>query len=876
MSWHTLSSEDAMKNLSTSIEGLLHTDVQQRLTDHGLNQLPTKKSDPWWLVLLRQFASPLIIVLVFAALVSAFLREWIDTSVIAAAVVVNTAIGFIQEYKANRALEHLRSLIQPQASVIRDGQEQEISAQQLVPGDILVLRTGDQVTADARVVQSFDLVANESTLTGESMPIKKSAGILVEGTLLAEQTNMLFAGTTITGGRGFAVVTETGKNTELGKISTLVSETEELQTPLQEQLAVLARWISMIVGVILVVLFVIGILRGESVAKMFEMSVALAVAAIPEGLLVSVTIILAIGMQRILRRRSLVRRLVGAETLGSVSVICSDKTGTITEGEMRVTDIETSKSHLSISDAIHSKDEVVKQLFYISALCNDAKRIFSSVGPQMKGSPTERALLQAAFDYGLNLVQVDADHTRIAEIPFDSRYKFMVTKHVWNGGNRLLLKGAPQYVLDRCSQYLDGDKECELTDELKKQWLDRISTSTKQGLRTLAFASKIEEGDSRSISQDSVKGFIFLGYMGLRDPLRAKAKDEIAAAKRAGVRTVIITGDDPETARAIAAEAGLEASPDSVVIGSQLDKWSDHELEKRVSKISVFARVEPRHKIRIVNAWQARGEVVAMTGDGVNDAPALKAADIGIAVGSGTDVAKQASDVVILNNDLGTISAAIEEGRVIFDNIRKVSVYLIAGSFTEVFLIGFAMLAHLPAPLLAIQILWINFFADSFPHIGLALEKKEGDVMSMPPRERREPVLNSDMITMIIIIAVVINAFSLGFFVWLMQMGHSIEFVRTMMFVMVGIDTLFFVFCTRTFRKSIFRINPFSNFWLLGGVSIGFIMMIAATAVPFLQFVFEIIPLSLSNWGLLLIIALLKVMVIEVGKEVFILRKLAN
>ncbi len=870
--WHAKTTEDALKTLSVDMEGLSGSTVERRIGIHGRNELPHKKSDPWWLVLLHQFTSPLIYVLVAAAVISALLGEWVDAWVIGAAVVVNTAIGFIQEFKANQALEHLRSLVQPEATVVREGRETVVSAKELVPGDVLVLRTGNRISADARMLETHDLVMNEAALTGESMPIKKITEELNEGALLAERKNMVYAGTVVTGGRGLAVVVETGLKTELGKISSMVQETDETQTPLQEQLAVLAKWISGVVAGIIFVLFAFGLFRGESFVHMFEMSVALAVAAIPEGLLVSVTIILAIGMQRILKRRSLVRRLVGAETLGSVSVLCSDKTGTITEGEMRVTDVETANETFTIEEAYRSEDGVVWKMFEISGLCNDAI-VVEGEEVEVKGSPTEAALMHSVLDTHMDLDALQKAHKRVAEIPFDSAWKYMVTKHEWGNAQALFVKGAPGKVFEMCSFVQRGEKTVKLDAKKKAEWEKRVLKATQKGLRIIALAvlEDVEKGDV--IHKDKLRGFTFLGFVGLRDPLRAEAKQQIKAAKRAGVRTVIITGDHPETARAIGAEAGLHADKESVVVGTDLDSWSDEDLKKQVAKISIYARVEPRHKIRIVKAWQARGEVVAMTGDGVNDAPALKASDIGIAVGSGTDVAKQASDVVILNNDLGTISAAIEEGRVIFDNIRKVAVYLIAGSFTEVFLIGFAMLAGLPAPLLPVQILWINFFADSFPHIGLALEKKEQDVMGLKPRKREERVLNRDMIKMIGLIAVVANVFLLGLFFWLLSTERSEEAVRSIMFVAVGIDTLFYVFSTRTFRKSIFRVNPFSNLWLIGGVSIGFVMMIAATTVPLLQRVFEIVPLGLHMWGLLLIMGLIKVVIIEFGKELLILRK---
>lgn len=871
--WHAITPKEALESFSVGKEGLTSQKVERTHEVHGFNELPSKKADPWWKVLFQQFTSPLIVILILAAVLSALIHEWVDAGVIMAAVVLNTIIGFVQEFKANKALEHLRSLVQPHAMVIRDGKEIEVEAREIVPGDILVLRTGDQVTADARIIELVDLHVNEAALTGESMPIEKQVAKVETGALLAERVNMVYAGTNIVGGRGLAIVVATGFNSELGKIAALVEQTEETDTPLQEQLVQLARWVAIIVTVLVVLLFLLGISRGEGMVKMFEMSVALAVAAIPEGLVVSVTIILAIGMQRILKRRSLVRRLVAVETLGSVSIICSDKTGTITEGEMRVTHIATTEGVAAITESKSLHQKPIESIWKISGLCNDAKAVTEDGELVTKGSPTERALLQAVIDLDLHAQLESNTYERLAEIPFDSAHKYMVTRNRFDGSVALLAKGAPTKIFGFCQYMLRGGRKVKLADEEREAIEEQVHEMTQKGLRLIAFALKDGVDESDEISKDALEGFTFLGFVGLRDPLRAEAKEQIAAAKRAGVQTVVITGDHPETARAIGAEAGLVAGPENVVIGSKLDEWTDAELEKRVKHIRIYARVEPRHKIRIVKAWQARGEVVAMTGDGVNDAPALKAADIGIAVGAGTEVAKQASDVVILNNDLGTITSAIEEGRVIFDNIRKTTVYLMSGSFTEIILIGAAMLMGLPIPLLPVHILWINLVADSFPNAGLTLEPAERDVMNVKPRPRGEPVLNRDMITITFLIGIITASVLIFLYVFLLGMGESVEKMRTIMFAAVGIDTLIYVFAVKSFRRTIFRINPFSNLYLLGGIGVGFGLMLLALLHPFFQGIFEIVPLSLSDWGLLLMIGVMKLFAIEIAKEFILIRR---
>lgn len=813
--------------------------------------------------------SPMILVLLAAAVISVGLADFVDAGVIAASVIVNTIIGFVQEYKANKALEQLRSLVQPRALVRRQGKEISIPASHMVPGDILLLHTGDRVTADARILEGVDLSVNEAALTGESFPVQKQTDLLDASVSLAERSDIVYAGTSIVGGRGQAVVVATGLQTELGRIAKLVDETPETRTPLQEQLARLARWLAALVVFLVVILFFFGIVSGRSLVEMFEMSVALSVAAIPEGLVVSVTVILAIGMQRILRRKSLVRRLVAAETLGSVSIICTDKTGTITQGEMRVTHLVTPTHTWTFPFSHRERDAAaISQLLNIMALCNDATMV-DDTDHSIQGSPTERSLLATVVEQGIDIKALGQQYPRVWEIPFDSAYKYMVTAHASGKETDVFLKGAPDVVLPFCSSIEVDGKRQALTPFQHARIQEQVSSLSRMGIRLMVLASRSVKADLPPLSRESLSAFTFLGIVGLRDPLRQEARTQIAQAKAAGIRTVVVTGDHPETARAIAVEAGLVMEPESVVVGSQLDGWSDEELVRRVSRISLYARVEPRHKIRIVNAWQSRGDVVAMTGDGVNDAPALKAADIGLAVGSGTEVAKQASDMVILDNDLGTITAAIEEGRVIFDNIRKVTVYLLAGSFTELTLIGTSILFGWPLPLLPAHILWINLVADSFPSIGLTLEPSEKDVMKLPPRSRGEPVLNRRMFLLTGVIALVIILVLIAFYVWLLGSGEDIGKIRSLMFVALGVDSLIYIFAVKSFRHTIFRVNVFSNRWLLASIGIGFSLMLAAVFHPFLQEIFAIIPLTLSEWGLILMISLLKLLLIEGIKELF-------
>ncbi|MCR4314212.1 MAG: HAD-IC family P-type ATPase [Candidatus Uhrbacteria bacterium] len=871
--WHTSMIDEVLNLVQTTQQGLSTEEATRRLARDGKNALPTHVSDPWWKVLVRQFMSPMILVLLVAGAISLVLGDLVDASVIAAAIFVNTLIGFVQEYKANKALEELRSLVQPKSIVFRDGKETSVFAHAIVPGDLLVLHTGDRVTADARLLEAVDLMINEATLTGESFPVRKTLSMLAAETSLAERCNMVYAGTSVVGGRGRAIVVATGIETELGRIAKLVEETQETQTPLQEQLGRLARWLATLVVGLVGVLFVVGIFSGRTFVEMFEMSVALSVAAIPEGLIVSVTIVLAIGMQRILHRKSLVRRLVAAETLGSVSIICSDKTGTITQGEMRVTHLITPKQTWTHPFPLGEEPgSGMRKLFEVMALCNDAVIVEHDPDP-LRGSPTERALMAAVLEQKLDPKTLSFKFPRVWEIPFDSAFKYMVTAHMAGKNTDVFMKGAPDVILPFCSNIQIDGKTGKLTNAHQEELAQQVLTLTRKGMRLIAVAARTLDPTQPPLSRATLGGFTFFGFVGLRDPLRPQAREQIAQALGAGIRTVIVTGDHPETARAIGIEAGLVVGSDSVVVGSQLDGWSDEELQSRVEDISIYARVEPRHKIRIVNAWQARGEVVAMTGDGVNDAPALKAADIGVAVGSGTEVAKQASDLVILDNDLGTITAAIEEGRVIFDNIRKTTVYLLADSFTEMILIGGSILIGLPIPLLPAQILWINLVADSFPNVGLTMEPAEKDVMKLPPRPRTQAILNREMLLIIFFIGVVTDLLLFGLYLWLLRTIPDVGEIRSIMFAAVGIDSLLYIFAVKSFRRTIFRINPFSNLWLIAGVGIGFGLMLLALIHPFFQGVFEITPLTLPDWGLLLMIGVVKLVAIELTKEFFLLRK---
>jgi len=874
--WHELGAKQVFRSLDTSDAGLAPDEAKARYNKYGANELPHKPPAGWFLILLRQFNNPFMFILIFAAVVSAAFADWVDAGVILAAIVVNTVVGFIQEYKASQALEHLRSMVKPMVRVRRENEEMVIPAGEIVPGDLLLLDAGDHVAADARIVFANTFETNEAALTGESLPITKTVDSAEAGTVLAERTCMVYAGTVITAGRGRAVVVATGLRSELGKIAKLVSETKEEQTPLQIQLGRMATWLSVLFVAVALIIFAVGVGSGRSMFEMFLTAVALAVAAVPEGLIVAVTAIFAIGMQRILHRHALIRRLIATETLGSVSVICTDKTGTITEAQMKATELVTG-SQIASSEAQEQPQEALFA-HTIAMLCNNTAVNRETEGLEkleVLGSPTESALIHIALEAGLRKFRLEEEHERHFEIPFDSKHKYMATVNTWEDDSRaILLKGAPERVFDFCTQIELSGKQEKLTKDISEKLIAAAREMTERGLRVLAVAYQPTGDSTKEITEKDLAGSTFVALYGLRDPIRPDAKETIARAKSAGVRTVIITGDHPSTAMAIAKEAGVDTDEEHTMIGPDLDQLSDEEFAAQVETIRVYARVEPAHKVRIVAAWQKHGEVVSMTGDGVNDAPALKAANIGVALGTGTEVAKETADMVLLDNALTTIVAAIEQGRVIFDNIRKVTVFLLANGFSEMILVGGAVLIGLPLPLLPAQILWVNLVTDGFPSVALTTEPGEPGVMKEPPRKKTEPIMNREMKILIFIIATVADIALFGIFWYMYQSDlYTIEFIRTFIFTAVAVSSLMYIFAIKSFRRSILKTPLFNNKWLWLGVIVGFLMQLAVVTIPFLQHVFETVTLSPLHWLILLGIGSIKLIAIEVAKWIFIVRK---
>lgn len=883
--YHYLSIPQVLQELVVSERGLTADEAALRLEAFGYNKLPATQKLSLVTLFLGQFRNPLIYILFFALVISFATGHYTDGWIVLAVVMISTVVGFLQEYKANDALSKLRQLVTYKAKVIREGREMIIAQEELVPGDMILLRAGDKVPADARIIEANNLEVIEATLTGESLPVEKNTMPVAEETAIIDRKNMVYQGTMISRGNGKAVSTATGTNTEIGNIARLVHETDEGVTPLQNQMIAFGKLIGIILVVINAGIFGLGIALGKPLFEMFMMSVAMIVAAVPEGLLPAMTVVLAIGMQRLAGQKGLVRQMLATETLGSVSVICSDKTGTLTQGEMRVAEIVTQTKRISHDGSAFSETiELDGDASHITALkigllCNNA--IIENPDDaihawRVAGNPTEKALLLAGRAAGLHKEQVEKQMPRVAELPFDSENKYMVTCHHMGLGQYIsYIKGAPEMVLS-CMAWIDVEgKQEALSEEKKKKIQTQCDEMTASGLRVIVVGYRRERIHIpyEHMSPGKLRDFVYVGLIALKDPLRQEAKETIKRCQSAGIRPVIITGDHRLTAMAIAKELGLKVSQEHVMDGVELDEITDDALKSMINTITIFARVEPRHKIRIVTALQENGEIVAMTGDGVNDAPALKKADIGVAVGSGTDVAKEIADVVLLDDNFKTIVSAIERGRGTFDNIRKVILYLLSNSFSEVILIGFSLVLGLPLALLPVQILWIKMIQDTLPSMALAFDPVNKDVMSRLPRKKEETILNKNLKKLLILVITVSDTLLFSMFYYFYSTSGNAAYAQTIAFVGLGIASRFYIFSVRGLTQSIVNYNPFQNQLVNWSTVFGFLMIIAAVYVPFLNNILHTVPLGITEWLVLIAFALVSVTVYEIGKKLFIARE---
>lgn len=880
---------------SHETKGLSPNQVEDQRAQHGPNELPsTDRSERWWVLLAGQFRNPLVAILFIALGISLLTGHRADAIIILTVILISAVVGFLQEYKANQALDKLGKLITPRARVIRDGQERQVEPADLVPGDILVLAPGDRVSADARLLESTNLEANEAALTGESVPVEKTLEPLPADTPLAERTNQVFLGTVISRGSGRAVVTATGAETELGQIARLVRGTSEEATPLQKQLIGFGKLIGIFLIFLNLLIFGLGIATGREWLDMLMISVAIVVAAVPEGLLPAMTIILAIGMQRLARKKGLVRKMLATETLGSVTVICSDKTGTLTRGEMTVTGLVTwagGKPRHQSPDGFTEKpvrpdyltreaqNHLPQLLMATGFLCNNSFQ----EGDLLVGTPTEKGLLAASLPWA-RAATADGPAweeiwPRTEEIPFDSEHKFMATRHRHHDQpdqHLVLVKGAPERILDRCTHWFDSDGERPLADEQRRTILAEYEKLTATGARVLATAFARGENatpdDSTHWNPDSLSGLSFSGLIVFEDPLRPETKDTIRLCRRAGIRPLIITGDHRNTAAYIARQLDLPHGPDNLLDGRQLDKLSDEELKEKVKTVTVFARVAPHHKIRIVTALQSNGHITAMTGDGVNDAPALKKADIGVAVGSGTDVARETADLVLLDDNFSTLVEAVRRGRATFSNVRKVILYLMANSFKEVTLITMAILLGSPLPLLPAQILWIKMIEDSLPSMALAFEPVQPGTMDRPPRPREEPILNRGIRRLMLLFIPVVDLALFGIFYYYLLQGTSDAYAQTMAFAGLGVASRFYIFSVRNLERPLFRYRFWENQWVNLSTVFGLAMIVLPIYLPGLNRLLGVTPLAPADWLLLLAHGIFSVVIFELAKWLFLRR----
>lgn len=866
---HSCNLKDLMKQLNTDYEkGLSSSQVQNLLRRYGENRLKEGRRKTSFQKFLDQFRDVMILILLAASVISFIVAiiekepsEFFEPVLILLIVIINALMGVIQENKAEKALDALKSLSAPQAKVIRDGRKQVIDSAALVPGDIILLEAGDFVPADARLIKSAALKAEESALTGESVPAEKNADETPdEKAPLGDRHNMVYSGCSITYGRGVAVVTVTGMNTEMGKIANLIENAEDTKTPLQERLAQLGKYLGAIAVVACAVVFVIGILSGMRIMEIFMIAVSLAVSAIPEGLPAIVTIVLAIGVQQMAKKNAIVRRLPAVETLGSASVICSDKTGTLTQN--RMTAVKAYYDGMESEDIGDENSEEIRRLLLYGTLCSDG--VIETDGKEIKhiGDPTETAIVFAAYRNGMDKKELDRKYPRLAEIPFDSERKAMSTVHNLDGKITVIVKGAFDVLVKKC---ISGDIE------RASRFNDEFS---KEALRVIAIACKeIDNVPSEPKAEELETGLNFMGLVGMIDPPRPEALEAVKVCRKAGIKPVMITGDHVITASAIAKELGILEEGDRAISGAELAAMSDEELEKQVGRISVYARVSPEDKIRIVRAWQKKGEVVSMTGDGVNDAPALKAADIGCAMGiTGTDVAKGAADMTLTDDNFATIIEAVKQGRGIYDNIKKAVTFLLGTNIGEILTVFLAMVIWRKTPLTSIQLLWINLVTDSLPAISLGMEEIENDVMERKPKPRNEGIFAHGLLWRIIMQGVMFAALTLLGFRYGEQVAGDISGGRTMAFIILSLTQVVHSFNMRSAR-SLFKIGPFTNHKLNTAALISVILIALVCFISPVATVFGLIRLPFIQYVEAAGLALVPLAVLEITKALGLIRQ---
>jgi Ca2+-transporting ATPase len=873
--FHQRDIQDTLTELQTPSGGLTSGAAAERLLQHGPNELRAVRPVSPWTILAEQFKNVLIIILLVATGLSAILGHGVEALAITVIVLFAVVLGFVQEYRAERAIEALKRMAAPTATVLRDGLESEVPARDIVPGDIIILRAGNRAPGDARLIEAVNLQMQEASLTGESLPVEKQVEPLPEAELaLGDRRNMVYAGTTASYGRGRAAVVATGMATEFGKIARMLETVETGKTPLQVNLDKLGHSLAKAAFVVVAVIVALGLYRGQPFIEMLIFGIALAVAVVPEALPAVVTISLAIGVKRLVRRNALMRRLAAIETLGSTSVICSDKTGTLTRDEMTARRlyvaeeaIEVSgsgyepKGKFSLNGTVVTPSEPLLRLLTAGALASDAYLVNGDSGSwQIKGDPTEGALIVAAAKAGLAKSDLDQKFPRVSEIPFSSEAKRMTTLHDTPAGVTAYAKGAPEVILTSCTNRLTAKGIAPLDAAAGQTILAQAQAMAGEAFRVIAVAER-----AAATPQNGEQEMTFLGLVGLLDPPRAEAQASIKTCEEAGIRVVMITGDHPITAQAVARELGV-LKQGRVVTGAELEAMSDEEFDLAVEEIEVYARVSPAHKLRVVTALQKKGHVVAMTGDGVNDAPSLKKADIGIAMGiTGTDVAKEASAMTLTDDNFASIVAAVEEGRGIFGNIKKYLMFLLSSNIGEIGLMAGAALSGLPLPLSAVQILYVNLATDGLPALALAVDPPEADLMLRKPRDPRSGIFTRPVITLMTVGGAWSTAVNLGLFVWARGSGRCIEEAMTMTFVSLVLIQFFKAYNFRSDRLSVLN-RPFANKWLNLAIFWELALLLLVVYLPALQKPFGTFSLTLTDWTVIVGLSLTVSPVLELAK----------
>jgi Ca2+-transporting ATPase len=881
-----LSAESVLARLTSGPEGLTTAEADARFATYGPNQLQSGGGVSAWAILVAQLKNVLIVILLVATLLSAVMGHGTEAIAIGAIVLLAVLLGFSQEYRAERATEALRRMTAPTATVLRDGDECEIAAKHVVPGDVILLRAGDRVPADARLIESVNLQIEEASLTGESVPVEKRVAALEDpGLVLGDRRNVVFAGTAATYGRGRAVVTATGMSTEFGGIARMLQTVETGRTPLQENLDRVGQSLAKATFVIVAIIVGLGLLRGQPFIEMFIFGIALAVAAVPEALPAVVTISLAIGVQRMVKRHALMRRLPAVETLGCTSVICSDKTGTLTRDEMTLRSAFVAGETFEASGAGYEPhgsfsldgtridpSDGLRQLLTAATLASDAHIVHDAADGRwhVKGDPTEGALVVAAAKAGLHKSDLDSRWPRVGEIPFTSETKRMTTLHAGLEGSIACAKGAPEVILDSCAHQWTRSGPVPLDAGGRDIVLAAAHEMAGRALRVLGVASKPTDR-----LEDAAHNMTWLGLVGMIDPPRPEAKSAIRTCEEAGIRVVMITGDHPRTAEAVARELGM-LTDGRVMTGSELEALSQEDFERDVEDIQVYARVSPAHKLRVVTAWQKRGHVAAMTGDGVNDAPALKKADIGIAMGiTGTDVTREAAAMTLTDDNFSSIVAAVEEGRGIFRNIKKYLMYLLSSNIGEIGLMAGATLSGLPLPLSAVQILYVNLATDGLPALALAVDPPDRDIMRWKPRNPRTGIFTRPVVSLMAVGGAWSALANLGLFAWALRSGRSVAEAMTMTFVSLVVIQFFKAYCFRSDRQSVL-VRPFANTWLNLAILSGLVMLAVVVHLPILQAPFGTYGLTPADWAVVVAVAFSVVPALEVAKFVLRARRVST